>query len=138
MGIWTQSNTSFLGSTRVHNPNGISIASPVFAQFTSGCCQACPPQNYPFAWDLDLHLIHGSSGPRDSASQTTSRLVQPSLHICPHSVPILYIGATSPPLKIAPSYGDLLLWAHVSPQPKEHHNRFSHFCRAHYCDRPTD
>jgi len=26
-GIWTPSNTSFLGPTRIHNPNGISIAS---------------------------------------------------------------------------------------------------------------
>jgi len=29
--IWTSSNTLFLEPTRVHNPNGISICSAVFA-----------------------------------------------------------------------------------------------------------
>jgi len=29
MGIWTPSNTLFLGPTRVHNPNGISIGSAI-------------------------------------------------------------------------------------------------------------
>ena len=33
-GISTPSNTWFLGPTRVHNPNGISIASAVFAGLT--------------------------------------------------------------------------------------------------------
>jgi len=33
--IWIQSNTCFLGLTRVLNPNGISIGSAVFAGFTS-------------------------------------------------------------------------------------------------------
>jgi len=27
---------------------------------------------------------------------------------------------------------------HPSPQPKRHLDRLSRFCRAHYCDRPTD
>jgi len=27
---------------------------------------------------------------------------------------------------------------HSSSQPKRHHDRFSRFCRAYYCDRPTD
>ena len=48
------------------------------------------------------------------------------------------------PLKIAPSHegsephlicGSL---AHPSLQPKRHLDRFSHFCRAHNCDRQTD
>jgi len=34
-GIWTPSNTCFLGPTRVHNPNGISISSAIFAGLTS-------------------------------------------------------------------------------------------------------
>jgi len=29
-------------------------------------------------------------------------------------------------------------WANPSPQPKQHLDRFSRFCRAHYCDRLTD
>ena len=33
-GIWTPSNTWFLGSTRVHTPNSISIDSAVFAGLT--------------------------------------------------------------------------------------------------------
>ena len=28
-------------------------------------------------------------------------------------------------------------WAHSSPQPKRHLDRFSHFCRAHYYDKQT-
>ena len=39
--------------TRVHNPNGISIGSAVFAQFTSECLRACRgtpfPKNCPFS-----------------------------------------------------------------------------------------
>jgi len=31
-----------------------------------------------------------------------------------------------------------LLWAHPSLQPKRQLDRFSRFCRAHYCDRQTD
>jgi len=37
MRIWTPSNTCFLGPIRVHNPNGISIGSAVFAQITVEC-----------------------------------------------------------------------------------------------------
>jgi len=33
-GIWTRSNTWYSGPTRVHTPNGISIASADFARFT--------------------------------------------------------------------------------------------------------
>ena len=40
-----------------------------------------PLQNCPFAWGIwtGPHLIHGSLGPPNSTSQTTSRLVQPFL-----------------------------------------------------------
>jgi len=34
-GMWTPSNTWFLGPTRVLNPNDISIASAIFAGLTS-------------------------------------------------------------------------------------------------------
>jgi len=50
------------------------------------------------------------------------------------------------PLKLPFPTGDLTTihvpWAHPGPQPKRHLDRFSRFCRAHYCDRlpdrPTD
>jgi len=35
-------------------------------------------------------------------------------------------------------HGCLGRLAHPSPQPKRHLDRFSRFCRAHYCDRQTD
>ena len=48
--------TCFLGPTRVHNPNGISTGSAIFAQLMAECCRACPgvtfPQNCPFAWGM--------------------------------------------------------------------------------------
>ena len=31
----------------------------------------------------------------------------------------------------------MIPWAHSSPYPKRHHNRFSHFCRAHGCAQQT-
>jgi len=34
-GIWTASDTLFLGPTRVHSPNGVSIDSAAFAVFTA-------------------------------------------------------------------------------------------------------
>jgi len=52
---WAPSNICFLGPVRVNNPNGTSIGSAVFAQFTSECrwelenVEACrSPQNSPF------------------------------------------------------------------------------------------
>jgi len=32
----------------------------------------------------------------------------------------------------------MIAWAHPSPKPKRHLSTFSHFCRAHDCERPTD
>jgi len=34
-GIWTPSNTWFLGSTRVHTQNGITIGSAIFGRLTN-------------------------------------------------------------------------------------------------------
>jgi len=59
-GIWAPYNTCFLGPTRDHNPNGISVCSVVFAQMT----EECP---YTLQWDdpslLKIALSHGGSGP---------------------------------------------------------------------------
>jgi len=163
-------------------------------------CQGMPfPSKLPLAkGDLHSHLICGSLGSPDSASQVTSRLVEPFLHSSRQKVPILYNGRPFPS-KLPFPMGDLdqhlihdSLWPskpitqmasqsvqpffaqftaecpytyngtplfpqklplpmggsgpHLihgslglpSPQPKRHLDRFSHFCRAYFCDRPTD
>ena len=79
LGIWTVSNSWFLGPVRVHNPNGITISLAVFAQVTTDRpytlqCAALPPQNCLFpSRDLDSNLMHGSLGPHESLTQTASQ-----------------------------------------------------------------
>jgi len=51
--------TWFLLPTHVHNPNGISIGSAVFAQLTADCHWACPGMPFP----LTVVRSHGRSGP---------------------------------------------------------------------------
>jgi len=46
--------------------------------------------------------------------------------------------AASSPWKLTLHKGSLVPWAHLSPQPKQHLDRFSRFCRAHDHDRQTD
>jgi len=66
------SNTCFLGTTRVHIPNGIWISTAAFAQLTGESpytlqrATPFPPQNFPFTRDPDPHLTHGSLGPPES------------------------------------------------------------------------
>jgi len=77
------SNACFLGPTWVHNSNGISIGSAVFAQMTARCpytLQWTPffPSKLPIPMeDLDPRLIRGSLGPPESSAQMESRSVQP-------------------------------------------------------------
>jgi len=79
------SNTWFLRPILAHNPKGISVGSTVFAQMTAECPytikweESFPLKIAPFHGDLDPHLIHGSLGPPESSTQTTSRSVQPFL-----------------------------------------------------------
>ena len=79
----------------------------------------------------------------ESKCQTASRSVQMFLHSSPQGVPILYNGPRLP-FNISPSHGGSgphlihVPRAHLSPQPKWHLDRFSHFCRAHQCDRQTE
>jgi len=89
------------------------------------------------------HLIHPSLGPPEFKSQTASRSVRPSLHISRLSISILYNGRSPSKTQKCPfpwgiwtSY--MILWVHPSPKPKQHLDRFSRFCRAHYRDRQTD
>ena len=56
-GIWTPSNSWFLGPVRAQNPNGITIGSAVFAQVTAvplyfTMRRLFPPQNCPFPWGI--------------------------------------------------------------------------------------
>jgi len=131
------SNTCFLGSIRVHNPNGISIGSAVFAQLMAQCCRRCQvcasPQNCPSHGGSEPRLIRCSLGQPDSASQVASRSDQPFMHSSRQTVPILYNGRCScpRPKKLVLPKGE------SGPQPKRHFDRFSRFCMAYYCDRQT-
>ena len=67
------------------------------------------------------------------------------LHSSRQGVPILHKwSAISPPqncqfaLGISTPILHMVPWAHLSFCPKQHLKRFSHFCRAHDRDRPTD
>jgi len=94
-------NLCFLRRTQVHNPNGKSIGSAIFAQLTavsSGMLgYVFSPNNCRFACGIWAHIIHDSLGPSKPTIQTASRSVQPFLHNSPQSVPILYSGSPLPP-----------------------------------------
>jgi len=71
----------FLQPTRVHNPNGKSIGSAVFAQLTAESPYTLQwallsPKIAPSHGDLDPHLIHGSLGLPESSTQIAFRSVQ--------------------------------------------------------------
>jgi len=68
--------------------------------------RAVPPQNFPFPWGSEPHLIRGSFGPPDSASQTASSSVQPFYIALSRVFPYFTMGRPFP-LKIAPSHGDV-------------------------------
>jgi len=64
MGIWTPSNTWFLGASRANNPNGILISWAVFAQIKAEC-------PYTLQWDAPCLLkIAPSHGHLDPPSNT--------------------------------------------------------------------
>jgi len=96
-------------------------------------------------WRRQCDLVHAFLGSPECKSQTTSRSVQPFLHSSRQTVAILYIQrATCFPLKL-PAHAwrmwtpsnilYMVPWAHASPEPKWHFDRFGSFCRAHYCLR---
>ena len=78
-GIWTPSNTCFLGLTPVHNPNGISIGSAIFVQLTSQCRQAC--RRTPFPSNLPLPLPIGRSGPHVIRGSWVHMTQHPKWHL---------------------------------------------------------
>ena len=110
----------------------------------SGMCWGGPfsPSKFSFTFNgLDLHLIHGSLGPLDSAFQMAFRSLQLFLHSLQQSVPILY-NRLPLPFKIAPLHGNLdprVPWAHPSSYPKWHLISSAIFAELMIVtDRPTD
>jgi len=72
---------------------------------------------------------HLSTDDRIECSYT----LQWDAHSPPQKKLPLPMGGSEPPSNI-----EMVPWAHPSPQPKRHLDRFSRFCRAHKCDRQTD
>jgi len=71
-----QSNTRFLGPTRVHIPNGILIGSAIFAGLPN------MDSSVVFEWwhQCAPDVMHTSLGPPKSTTQTAFQSVQPFLH----------------------------------------------------------
>jgi len=82
-GIWTPSNTCFLGPPDSASQMASRSVQPFCkahdrksVYFTMGC--PFSPQNCPYAWeDLDPYLIHSSLCSPESIKQVTSRSFQP-------------------------------------------------------------
>jgi len=125
---------------RVHNPNGISIGSAVFAQLTAKCHRPC--RGIPFP--LKISPFSGGPGPNlwflgstPSIYQTASRSFQPFLHSARHRVPILYNGSCLPPKNVLSHRfsGPQLIGLHGSLGPPDSTTQTAYrsvqpFCRA--------
>jgi len=84
--------------------------------------------------DVGPQLMHG---PSESITQMASRSVQPFFHSSRQKVLILYNGPPFPqncpfPWGIWTTVQYMIPWAHPSPQPKRHLDRFSRFCTVHH------
>ena len=122
----TPPNTCFLGPrpTRVHNSNGISIGS-VILHSSQQRYRRARPKIVPSP--RVIWTIHGSLGPTESTTQTTSRSVVPfctAYHtVVGHDVLFLtlrlYMGRSGPQPR-----------AHPSLNRKRHLHRLSRFCMA--------
>ena len=89
--------TCFLGPIRIHNQNGISIGSTVFAQLTAHCCQRCRGMAYPAKLPLPMWVSKPPPnmcflGSTESAPQMASLTGQPFMHSSWQTVPIFYNG----------------------------------------------
>jgi len=76
-------NTWFLGPTRVHISNSISIGSAVSAESTHALQLAAPfPSKLTLrVGDVDPHLMYGSFGPRQSTPETACRFCSATIVI---------------------------------------------------------
>jgi len=112
-------------ATSGHTPRTVQSCSSGGANVT--------PSNTRFLRSTRVHIPSGISIDSAVFAQLTSD--------CPY---LLYNGPPLSTLKIFPLCGDLdpikhmIPWAHQSPHPKRHLDRFSHFCMAHDHDRQTD
>ena len=107
------SNICFLEPTQVHNPNGISIGSAVYAQLTAESpytLQRAPfSPKFPLSiGDLDPHLTHDSLGPYEPITQTASNGISIGSAVFPQMItecPYTLQWDAPFPLKIVPSHG---------------------------------
>jgi len=127
-----------LGLVGVHNPNGISIGSAVFAELMTVPILAIAPltpQQMPLPFgDLNPHLMHCLLHTRESTTQMASRSLQPFLQGSRQRSPPYTLQWAAPFLQNCPfPQGDqgriwcMVLWTHQSSQPKWHLDRFTHF-----------
>jgi len=148
----TLSNTCFLGPTRVHVPNGVSIGSVVFPQLTAERpytlqCAALSPSKLPLHMEQSgppSNTVHDSLGPSEPTTQTASRLFQTFLHSSQQNVTILYNGPSLSCQNVPSHGGSAPHLTHDSLGPPEsttqlYVNRFSRFCTlTRVTDRQTD
>jgi len=150
--VCTPPNTCFLWPTRVHIQNATSIGSATLAQLTA-------ESRYTLHQPLPPLISTHSHG--DLYSPSNTWFLGPTWILKPNGICIgsavfaqltgecpytLQWAAPSPsklPLPIGRSgphltHDSLGRWAHPSLPSKRHLDRFSRFCRAHYCDRQTD
>jgi len=126
-----ESNTYFLGLTRVQIPNSVSISSTAFAQLTAESLYSTTghslfPLKLPLPiGDMAPRLIHGSLGPSEPKTHTVSRLVHPFFSLLTAYHPYTLQQTTLFPLKIDASHGgsiwtpsNTIHWAPPCAQPK--------------------
>jgi len=117
-----------------------------FLHSSQQCHWACPGMSFPLIiaplhWDLgpSQHMLPWAHpSPNPNGISTGSAVFAQRTAESPYT---LQQAALSPQKSPFP-WGDLdpiqymVPWAHPRPQPKQHLDQFSHFWRAHYCDRP--
>jgi len=109
--IWL--NLCVIRPTRVHNPNGKSTATAVFARLTaesSHTLQSRAPLShkivpFPCVYTVHPHVTHDSQGPSEPITQTASRPLQPFMHRWPQSALIFYSGLPLSPSELSFSTG---------------------------------
>jgi len=139
-------------ATRVHNRNSIDLSW--FSHFCTAHGRMSSymprhvlyPKNCTFALgDLDPQLTDGSLDQPECLFQMESQLVLSYFaqltEECPYT---LQWAAPFPPQKcpfpweICTPIQYIIFWVHPRPQCKRYLDRFSHLCRAHDSDRPTN
>jgi len=99
--------------------------------YSPGCANV-PSHEDTFALPGEYDWTCASFSPPKSTTQTANRLVQPFLQSSQQTVAILYNGLPFFTLELPLPWwiwtpSTTIPWAHLSPQPKQHLNRFSLF-----------